>query len=94
MNEKTNEYEVFMTPNDFLRSITYGVIQPEGLGLDSYNKYDSKLTKLELNLSEDSIFKRLSPKGLISFSDYIFLVTMLSSEKKISTKLKQSNEFL
>lgn len=79
MNVKSNEYEVFMTPNDFLRSITYGVIQPEGLGLDSYNKYDSKLSKLELNLSEGSIFKRLSPKGLISFSDYIFLVTMLST---------------
>lgn len=79
MNEKTNEYEVFMTPNDFLRSITYGAIQPEGLGLDSYNKFDAKMSKLDLHMKDDSIFKRLSPKGLISFSDYIFLVTMLST---------------
>lgn len=79
LNEKTNEYEIFMTPSDFLRSITYGVIQPEGLGLDSYNKYNPKMFKLDLHLEEDSVFKRLSPKGLISFSDYIFLVTMLST---------------
>lgn len=78
-NEKSNEYEVFMTPSDFLRSITYGAIQPEGLGLDSYNRYDPKMFKLELHLEEDSVFRRLSPKGLISFSDYIFLVTMLST---------------
>lgn len=79
LNKTTNEFEIFMTPNDFLRSITYGVIQPEGLGLDSYNKYDPKLSKLDLHLNDDSIFKKLSPKGLISFSDYIFLVTMLST---------------
>lgn len=78
-NEKLNDYEIFMTPNDFLRSITYGAIQPEGLGLDSYNKYDPKMQKLDLALAEDSVFKKLSPKGLISFSDYIFLVTMLST---------------
>lgn len=41
-----------MTPDDFLRSIIYGAIQPEGLGLDSYNKYDPKviikLVKIEM----------------------------------------------
>lgn len=42
-NEKTNEHEIFMTPNDFLRSITYGAMQPEGLGLDTYNRYDPKV---------------------------------------------------
>lgn len=29
-----------MTPEDFVRSLTYGAKQPDGLGLDSYNKYD------------------------------------------------------
>lgn len=29
-----------MTPEDFIRSLTYGARQPDGLGLDSYNKYD------------------------------------------------------
>ncbi len=32
-----------MTPHDFVRSITYGIKQPEGLGLDSYNKFDPKV---------------------------------------------------
>ena len=32
-----------MTPHDFVRSITYGIKQPDGLGLDSYNKFDPKV---------------------------------------------------
>jgi hypothetical protein len=42
-NEKLNDYEVFMTPNDFVRSLTYGAKQPDGLGLDSFNKLDPKV---------------------------------------------------
>merc|ERR1719239_1660400 len=34
------EWEVFMTPEDFVRSITPGVKQPEGLGLDSFRRFD------------------------------------------------------
>lgn len=36
--------------------------------------------RLDLKLEEDSIFYRLGSYGLISFSDYIFLLTVLSSE--------------
>lgn len=36
--------------------------------------------KLELTLHEDSIFYKLGSAGLITFSDYIFLLTVLSSE--------------
>ena len=42
-NERSNDYDVFMTPDDFVRSLTYGIKQPEGLGLDSYNKFDPKV---------------------------------------------------
>ncbi|XP_043500018.1 calcium uptake protein 1 homolog, mitochondrial isoform X3 [Polistes fuscatus] len=35
-------HEVFMTPDDFLRSMTPGIKQPDGLGLDQYKKYDPK----------------------------------------------------
>lgn len=42
-NERSNDYEVFMAPDDFVRSLTYGIKQPEGLGLDSYNKFDPKV---------------------------------------------------
>jgi calcium uptake protein 1, mitochondrial len=37
------------------------------------------MQKLENKLPKESIFRSLSPNGLISFSDYIFLVTLLSS---------------
>ena len=30
-----------MTPEDFLRSLTPGVKQPEGLGLDQFRKIDA-----------------------------------------------------
>ncbi|XP_065202459.1 calcium uptake protein 1 homolog, mitochondrial [Planococcus citri] len=77
-------HEVFMTPDDFLRSMTPGIKQPEGLGLDQYIKYDPKNVhmKLELALDEDSIFFKLGSSGLISFSDYIFLLTVLSTSKR------------
>lgn len=38
------------------------------------------MQKLDLNLGEESAFKHLGNHGLISFSDYIFLVTLLSSK--------------
>ena len=33
--------QVFMTPEDFLRSLTPGVKQPDGLGLDQFKKIDA-----------------------------------------------------
>ncbi|XP_042890334.1 calcium uptake protein 1 homolog, mitochondrial-like isoform X4 [Penaeus japonicus] len=78
------DHEIFMTPDDFLRCITPGIKQPEGLGLDQYKKYDPKNTtnKLELALDEDSIFYKLGSSGLISFSDFIFLLTVLSTSRR------------
>ena len=32
-----------MTPEDFVRSITPGVIQPEGLGFDEFLNFDQKV---------------------------------------------------
>ncbi|XP_058120911.1 calcium uptake protein 1 homolog, mitochondrial-like isoform X1 [Anopheles ziemanni] len=75
---------VYMTPYDFLRAITPGMKQPEGLGLDQYKRYDSKSvsTRLDLHLDNDSIFYKLGAYGLISFSDYIFLLTVLSTSRR------------
>uniref|UniRef100_A0A1B6E3W6 EF-hand domain-containing protein n=1 Tax=Clastoptera arizonana TaxID=38151 RepID=A0A1B6E3W6_9HEMI len=77
-------HEVFMTPDDFLRSLTPGIKQPDGLGLDQYKRYDPKNVhmKLELALDEDSIFYKLGSSGLITFSDYIFLLTVLSTSRR------------
>lgn len=71
--------EIFMTPDDFLRSITPGMKQPEGLGLDQFKKFDPKRDKLECGLNEDSIFFKLGQSGLISFTDYVFLLVLLST---------------
>ncbi|XP_071455464.1 calcium uptake protein 1 homolog, mitochondrial isoform X2 [Hetaerina americana] len=82
------ENEVYMTPDDFLRSMTPGVKQPEGLGLDQFKRYDPKNhaenvhMRLELALDEDSIFYKLGSSGLITFSDYIFLLTVLSTSRR------------
>ncbi|XP_063218912.1 calcium uptake protein 1 homolog, mitochondrial isoform X2 [Bacillus rossius redtenbacheri] len=76
--------EIYMKPDDFLRSLTPGMKQPDGLGLDQYKRYDPKSahTKLELALDEDSIFYKLGSSGLITFSDYIFLLTVLSTSRR------------
>lgn len=73
--------EIYMTPEDFVRSITPGIKQPDGLGLDSFRKFDLQRDQHETSshISEDSIFYKLSEHGLISFSDYIFLLTVLST---------------
>ncbi|KAK3879643.1 hypothetical protein Pcinc_015810 [Petrolisthes cinctipes] len=80
----TERSEIFMTPDDFLRALTPGLQQPYGLGLDQFKKYDPKSTshKLELALDEDSIFYKLGSSGLISFSDFIFLLTVLSTSRR------------
>ncbi|XP_067621344.1 calcium uptake protein 1 homolog, mitochondrial isoform X2 [Eurosta solidaginis] len=80
--------EICMTPDDFLRSIYPGLMQPHGLGLDQYRRYDPKVTGedvaecLKLHLAKDSIFYKLGSYGLITFSDYIFLLTVLSTSRR------------
>ncbi|XP_074987009.1 calcium uptake protein 1, mitochondrial isoform X1 [Caretta caretta] len=108
------EPEVFMTPQDFVRSITPNEKQPEHLGLDQFvvKRYDGKsggaqeskipcstpelivygiqteVTDGKLSqerekfADEDSIFYTLGECGLISFSDYIFLTTVLSTPQR------------
>nr|XP_037864999.1 calcium uptake protein 1, mitochondrial isoform X1 [Chlorocebus sabaeus] len=136
------EAEVFMTPEDFVRSITPNEKQPEHLGLDQYiiKRFDGKarfskkkilhrvrkkskgsilqrrkkalqkeerarhgsaehneqevrrkiMEWLEKKISQErekfadegSIFYTLGECGLISFSDYIFLTTVLSTPQR------------
>uniref|UniRef100_T1INV9 EF-hand domain-containing protein n=1 Tax=Strigamia maritima TaxID=126957 RepID=T1INV9_STRMM len=84
VHDEKGDTEIFMTPDDFLRSITPGMKQPEGLGLDQFKRYDPKGDghMVHQSLEEDSIFYRLGKSGLISFSDYIFLLTVLSTSKR------------
>ncbi|XP_041424752.1 calcium uptake protein 1, mitochondrial isoform X2 [Xenopus laevis] len=87
---ESGESEVFMTPQDFVRSITPNEKQPENLGLDQFiiKRYDGKdfwqkiSQEREKFADEDSIFYSLGECGLISFSDYIFLTTVLSTPQR------------
>ena len=87
--------EIYMTAEDFVRSITPGDIQPDKLGLDQYNKiHDEKLSKYiekyvkpkskvsSSTSSETTIFNKISENGLLNFSDYIFLITVLSTSAR------------
>ena len=84
MDDRGNS-EVMMTPLDFLRSISPGEKQPEHLGLDQFiqvgvTEVGNVSTKLDLDT--ESVFYQLGAGGLISFSDYIFLLTVLSTSRR------------
>ncbi|CAH8641904.1 unnamed protein product [Heterobilharzia americana] len=88
--EEDNE-TVYMTPEDFLRSITPGIKQPDGLDLDSFKRYDpktgmvyfqNKAEKLHLDIPKESVFYRLCDQALITFTDFIFLLTVLSTPRR------------
>lgn len=72
---EADEWEIYMTPIDFLRSIMSGLRQPPGLGLDKYRKISKKkAANLSFKIvSKDSIFYKLHPNGLLSFGDYLYL---------------------
>uniref|UniRef100_A0A3Q2SVX9 Calcium uptake protein 1, mitochondrial n=1 Tax=Fundulus heteroclitus TaxID=8078 RepID=A0A3Q2SVX9_FUNHE len=70
--------EVYMTPQDFIRSITPNEKQPESEFL-CLQKIAQEREKFA---DEDSIFYTLGECGLISFSDYIFLTTVLSTPQR------------
>ena len=46
-----------------------------------------QLDKIELDIGPDSIFNKLGECGLIAFSDYVFLLTVLSSKSAVTSPL-------
>jgi len=73
-----------MTPIDFLRSMMPGVRQPEGLGLNKYRKMSRKAAQ-ELHFKsvpDDSIFYKLRPDGLLTFTDYLYLCMLMPMPEK------------
>merc|ERR1719427_1066030 len=84
MDDRGNS-EVMMTPLDFLRSISPGEKQPEHLGLDQFlsiSEAEVGNVSTKLDLDTESVFYQLGAGGLISFSDYIFLLTVLSTSRR------------
>ncbi|XP_038061503.1 calcium uptake protein 1, mitochondrial-like isoform X2 [Patiria miniata] len=78
--------DIFMTAEDFIRTITPDQKQPEGLGLDQFKKVEAKKLNLKMKSlhdgDHDSIFGMLGDNGLISFADYMFLITVLSTPER------------
>ena len=68
------------------RSISPGEKQPEHLGLDQFQQISVSevhtTISTSLHLNKESVFYELGAGGLISFSDYIFLLTVLSTSRR------------
>lgn len=79
VNEE-GDSEIYMTPADFVRAITPDEKQPDGYGLDQFKKIDAKrFHDIEL---KGRALGTLGECGLISFADYMFLLTVLSTPEK------------
>ena len=79
-----------------LFSLCQGLKQPDGLELDKFHRYDARVDSREkfehlnthlyysdLKSDEISIFERIGGQQcLITFSDYVFLVTILSTPRR------------
>ncbi|XP_023334803.1 calcium uptake protein 1 homolog, mitochondrial isoform X4 [Eurytemora carolleeae] len=85
LTDDKDHSEVMMTPEDFLRSISPGEKQPDHLGLDQFIQVGLEsigdISPLQ-TVDRSSIFYQLGSGGLISFSDYIFLLTVLSTSRR------------
>ena len=85
MVDEKGHQEVMMTPQDFLRSITPGIQQPPNKGLDQFTnitKNDINSLAKDFGVDKSSIFQQLGSGGLITFSDYLFLLTVLSTSRR------------
>eukprot|EP00118_Oscarella_pearsei_P007397 m.35984 g.35984 ORF g.35984 m.35984 type:complete len:418 (+) comp32197_c0_seq2:46-1299(+) len=78
--DSDGESFIYMTPQDFVRSITPGAVQPHGLGLDQFKRIDAKAVESFQQTDDGGIFSQIG--RLISFSDYLFLLTVLSTPKR------------
>ncbi|KAI0231815.1 hypothetical protein LSAT2_017828 [Lamellibrachia satsuma] len=86
MIEYENRIRDYSTPGQNIPLLCHieGMKQPEGLGLDQFKKFDpKKMKKLGCGLDSDSIFYKLGESGLISFSDYVFLLVLLSTPPRM-----------
>ncbi|KAI6208938.1 hypothetical protein M3Y96_00167900 [Aphelenchoides besseyi] len=69
--------QVFMTPEDFVRSLTPGVMQPRRWGLDKFKVFQPG-DQIPY-ATKSTIFYWMGSDGLINFTDYLFLMTLLST---------------
>ncbi|XP_046859001.1 calcium uptake protein 1, mitochondrial-like [Xenia sp. Carnegie-2017] len=90
----TEKSEIYMTPQDFVRALTPGILQPQGLGLDRFKQFDKEKDAYRGytyrdGTPGDSVLRHFGQNGLITFSDYLFLLTVLgTSPRHVSIAFK------
>ena len=62
--------------------------QLRGLGVARFKLHDVDSISTKLLIDQESIFYELGSGGLISFSDYIFLLTVLSTSRRYDSTMK------
>ncbi|KRZ17274.1 putative serine/threonine-protein kinase [Trichinella zimbabwensis] len=77
--------EIYMTFKDFLRSITPGMLQPNGLRLDQFHRVRRQAESVEI-----ANFASISEESLMSYADFIFAFNVLltASVEKIAIAFK------
>lgn len=82
--QDVNTNDIYMAPEDFVRALTPDTMQPIGLGLDKFKKFDvKKIGPYDSNhFGADSVFHAFGDGGLVSFSDYVFLLTVLGTSTR------------
>lgn len=75
---------IHMTAKDFVRSMSPGLSQPEGLGLNHYITIEKDdLQKLHVRgVSKDSIFYKLRPDGMVTYADFLYLRSLVVMSEK------------
>ena len=89
---KTKYLEHYMTPHDFISSITDQVNLKKSIEFNNYQSkifqkqlFDKKLEDLNNEYIQTgemaSLFQNFNNQGLLSYCDYIFLLTVLSKSE-------------
>lgn len=72
---EAGDSEIFMSPQDFLRSITPGTKQPEGFGLDQYKRIDIRTDNASGNGCKVSADMVCSPSSAFLLSSFSLLTS-------------------
>ncbi|XP_022704034.1 calcium uptake protein 1 homolog, mitochondrial-like isoform X3 [Varroa jacobsoni] len=85
---ENGEMEIFMTPQDFLRSITPGIMQPQGYGLDHYKKIDAKNISTASKRHFEIAFRMidLNGDGDIDFDEFEKVQAIIRNQTSIGSR--------
>ncbi|TDG49837.1 hypothetical protein AWZ03_003825 [Drosophila navojoa] len=79
VRSNAGKWIVYMTPKDFVRSMSPSWMQPEGLGLNNFFiMHKDSVQQLSIRgVSRDSVFYKLRPDGMLTYSDFLYLLRLV-----------------